>query len=65
MGATPAALPTDSNDPPTPTVSVTRAHCPSDIGGFMDRTVNMIGPLSMVAESRPTSTLAAVAPSLS
>ncbi len=62
ISATPAALPTDRSDPPTPAVNVTSSHSDSDIGGCISSTENMTGMLSMTAESTPTSRLARVAP---
>ena len=62
MSATPAALPTDSSEPPTPAVSVTSSHCPRSMAGLAVSTANMTGMLSTTAEASPTATLAQVAP---
>jgi len=53
MSATPAALPTDSGEPPTPLVSVTSSRWPVDISGAICSTPNMTGTLSITAENRP------------
>jgi len=60
--ATPAADPIASMLPPVPAVSVTRSHCPRDITGSMDKTANITGILSTIAEKIPTSEFAMVGP---
>ena len=62
ISATPAALPIESSDPPTPAVSVTSNHCPLSIGGCIDNTANITGILSMSADKTPMATFALVAP---
>src|SRR5690242_17321931 len=56
MSATPAALPIDSKDPPTPVVNVTSSHSRCVMLGDICRTANMTGTLSTSAESKPTRT---------
>jgi len=51
INATPAALPMDNSEPPTPAVSVTKSHCPTSIAGCMESTANITGILSIRAES--------------
>ena len=60
MSATPAAEPMESKLPPTPAVRVTSSHWPMDMSGFMVRTANMTGMLSMRADNTPTRMFAVV-----
>src|SRR5690625_7519747 len=53
ISATPAAEPIDNRLPPTPAVNVINNQLPMDMSGLMVNTANMIGILSITADSTP------------